>query len=44
MFIDLLRKNALIGRVWLESVWVGLFWIMNLGVYISSSNTSSVSD
>ncbi|KAI0807429.1 hypothetical protein C8Q74DRAFT_1227574 [Fomes fomentarius] len=30
MFIDLLRKNALAGRVWFEGLWIGLFWILNL--------------
>ncbi|RPD66295.1 hypothetical protein L227DRAFT_606409 [Lentinus tigrinus ALCF2SS1-6] len=28
--IDLLRKNALVSRVWFEAVWVGLFWIAQL--------------
>ncbi|KAI0720939.1 hypothetical protein C8T65DRAFT_631696 [Cerioporus squamosus] len=28
--IDLLRKNALVSRVWFEAVWVGLFWIAHL--------------
>ncbi|KAI0709422.1 hypothetical protein C8Q76DRAFT_814101 [Earliella scabrosa] len=30
MCIDLLRKNALLGRVWFEASWVGLFWVLNL--------------
>ncbi|KAI0831465.1 hypothetical protein BC628DRAFT_1415960 [Trametes gibbosa] len=30
MCIDLLRKNSLIGRVWFECVWVGLFWLLHL--------------
>lgn len=29
--IDLLRKNALVSRVWFEAVWVGFFWIAQLG-------------
>ena len=33
MFIDLLRKNALIGQVWLEGAWVGFFWVLNLGTW-----------
>ncbi|TFK86904.1 hypothetical protein K466DRAFT_586814 [Polyporus arcularius HHB13444] len=28
--IDLLRKNAIVSRVWFEAVWVGLFWIAQL--------------
>ncbi|KAI0647202.1 hypothetical protein C8Q79DRAFT_907599 [Trametes meyenii] len=30
MCIDLLRKNSLVGRVWFECVWVGLFLILQL--------------
>ncbi|KAI0780779.1 hypothetical protein BD413DRAFT_11628 [Trametes elegans] len=30
MCIDLLRKNSLVGRVWFECVWVGLFWLAEL--------------
>ncbi|KAI0328540.1 hypothetical protein GY45DRAFT_1254736 [Cubamyces sp. BRFM 1775] len=30
MCIDLLRKNALVGRVWFECIWVCLFWILEL--------------
>ncbi|KAI8998502.1 hypothetical protein BD414DRAFT_475251 [Trametes punicea] len=30
MCIDLLRKNSLVGRVWFECVWVGLFWLLDL--------------
>ncbi|TBU65666.1 hypothetical protein BD310DRAFT_963449 [Dichomitus squalens] len=30
MFLDQLRKNALVSRVWFECAWVGLFWILNL--------------
>ncbi|CDO72860.1 hypothetical protein BN946_scf185002.g45 [Trametes cinnabarina] len=30
MCIDLLRKNSLVGRVWFESLWVGLFWLLEL--------------
>ena len=33
MFLDQLRKNALVSRVWFECVWVGLFWLLNLGEY-----------
>ena len=33
MFLDQLRKNALVSRVWFECVWVGLFWLFNLGEY-----------
>ncbi|KAI0748273.1 hypothetical protein C8Q80DRAFT_729225 [Daedaleopsis nitida] len=30
MFVDLLRKNALVGRVWFEALWIGLFWVLQL--------------
>ncbi|KAL7283516.1 hypothetical protein ACG7TL_002949 [Trametes sanguinea] len=30
MCIDLLRKNSLVGRVWFECVWLGLFWLLEL--------------
>ncbi|KAH9945988.1 uncharacterized protein BXZ73DRAFT_95500 [Epithele typhae] len=30
MYIDLLRKNALVSRVWFEATWVGVFWVLNL--------------
>ncbi|EIW60036.1 uncharacterized protein TRAVEDRAFT_45293 [Trametes versicolor FP-101664 SS1] len=28
--IDLLRKNSLVGRVWFECIWVGVFWVLQL--------------
>jgi hypothetical protein len=30
IFIDLLRRNALTSRIWVEMVWVTIFWIMEL--------------
>jgi len=30
IFIEILRKNPLTGRLWFEVLWVGLFWIMEL--------------
>ncbi len=32
MFLDQFLHNALISRVWLESVWLCLAWILNLGM------------
>ncbi|KAI0363479.1 hypothetical protein BV20DRAFT_958176 [Pilatotrama ljubarskyi] len=31
MCIDLLRKNSIVGRVWFECVWVGVFCLLQLG-------------
>jgi len=28
--IEILRKNAVTGRLWFEVLWVGIFWIMEL--------------
>jgi len=30
VFIEILRRNAVTGRLWFEVLWVGLFWIMEL--------------
>jgi len=30
IFTEILRKNAITGRLWFETLWVGLFWIMEL--------------
>ncbi|OBZ75200.1 hypothetical protein A0H81_04154 [Grifola frondosa] len=30
LFIDLLRKNAIVGRIWFECLWVGTFCILEL--------------
>jgi len=30
IFTEILRKNAVTGRLWFETSWVGLFWIMEL--------------
>jgi len=30
IFIEILRKNAVTGRLWFEISWVGLFWVMEL--------------
>lgn len=30
LFIEILRKNAVTGRLWFEVLWVGLFWVMEL--------------
>jgi len=30
IFIEILRKNAVAGRLWFEASWVGLFWVMEL--------------
>ncbi|KAI0362272.1 hypothetical protein OH77DRAFT_1528271 [Trametes cingulata] len=31
MCLDLLRKNSIVGRVWFECVWVGVFCLLTLG-------------
>jgi len=30
IFTEILRKNAITGRLWFETSWVGVFWIMEL--------------
>jgi hypothetical protein len=30
IFVEILRKNDVTGRLWFEVLWVGLFWIMEL--------------
>jgi hypothetical protein len=36
IFIEILRKNAVTGRLWFEISWVGLFWVMELCMSSSS--------
>jgi len=30
LFIEILQRNTVTGRIWFEILWVGLFWIMEL--------------
>jgi len=30
IFTEILRKNGVTGRLWFETLWVGLFWLMEL--------------
>lgn len=31
--VDFLRKNAVPNRVWFECLWVGVFWVLELGMH-----------
>lgn len=42
IFLDQFVHNALISRVWLESVWLCLAWILNLGMSAYSAPTGFI--
>ncbi|KAF8522215.1 hypothetical protein BU17DRAFT_87315 [Hysterangium stoloniferum] len=41
IFVELIRKNAFIARVFVEIIWVGLLWVMNLSAAAATTAISS---
>ncbi|PSR94090.1 hypothetical protein PHLCEN_2v4518 [Hermanssonia centrifuga] len=39
--VDILRKNAVPNRVWFECLWVGVFWVLELGASAVTANASN---
>ena len=35
IFLDLLRRNPYTSRIWVELIWVTIFWLMELGASAS---------